>query len=939
MQKMQIQSLALWALILATALACAGVGQGGDYAEPGTIERQGNPLMPTVLKALEQLKPADDEIILFYWRDDGNYEPWGFWVWRFGDGDGAKNWDVTKNIQVVEVDTKKVGYLRLKLDGSNVGEQPLVNPAGEFGFIRRKDAGWDGQTPDFIWNTRLKGRFVVYFEGAKEPEPAAPYQPQIKSAAAIERPDEIVLELSGRHALALEPNPMGFEVVPFDGVAPEVRVVDALPAGNRNNRRANFTQRIVLKLDRELPAGYPYAVRHPEYFAPQRVDTSALVALLADRTIPPRNLELGPIYDSATRSVTFRVWSPFASAVKARLWTRSITVTGPNTPPDFTLDLTVDRTTGVWSGTFNQRDPDGMFYDYLITTAEGTKPALDPYAKSMDAYMNEGGVGRGAIIDLAKTDPPGGWQGLEDHQLAQRVDAVIWEIHVRDLTIAPDSGVTPALKGTYLGFIEKLDHIKSLGVTHVQLLPVQNFYYTDETNRRYEDAGTTNGNNYNWGYDPHSYFAPEGWYATNPADPYARIRELKTLIREIHRRGMGVIIDVVYNHIGNTQVLENLVPGYYLRRNPNGTFTNMSGVGNDIASNRAMARRLIQDSLIYWVREYKVDGFRFDLMGLIDADTILGAYNEIVKLPGKQDILFQGEGWKMFKQEVDPTFVPLDQNYMTKTDVVSVFNDELRDLLKSGGFRDTRKAWLTGGRAKPEEIVSNLMGFPVKYYTADQPGDSMLYVEAHDNLTLADNIAYNTPLDNTTPEGRAEIAARAKIATMLILTGQGIAFLHAGQERGRSKPNIDMKNRSEVHGRFVHNSYDSSDNINQFPWTVPVEYQAMERWVKGVIALRQANRVFRLGSAELVRRSARNLPQPIDTALAYTLEHEGRQWFILANASKEEVTLDLGTDLSGAQVLVDRSNAGTTPVANPDGVSIQGRQVRLAGLVGAILRK
>lgn len=920
-------------------LSCSTTPGGKDFAEPGTIEQEGNPRMPLVLQALQNLAPAEDEVVLFYFRDDGNYEPYGFWLWRFGDGDGAKNWDITKNIRVTEAGGKKIGYLRFKLDGSDMGEQPIVNRDGEFGFIRRQDSGWEGQTPDFVWNTKLKGRFVVFFEGAKEPEPAVPYKPQIKSAAAVDRADEIVLELSGRHALGLEPNAMGFEVVTLEGLRPAVRVVDALPAADRTNRRANYTNRVILKLESELPAGIPLAVRHPEYFAPQRIDTSALVSILGDRTVPPRDLELGALYDPAAKSVTFRVWSPFASRVTARLWTRSVTVTGPNTPPDFTVELVKDQATGVWSGVFNQRDPDGLFYDYLVATAEGTRPALDPYAKSMDAYMNEGGVGRGAIVDLSKSDPPGGWQGAEDYRLEHRVDAVIYEIHVRDLTIAPDSGVTPNLKGTYLGFIEKLDFLKSLGITHIQLLPVQNFYYTDETNRRYEDAGTTSNNNYNWGYDPHSYFAPEGWYATNPADPYARIRELKTLIREIHKRGMGVIIDVVYNHIGNTQILEHLVPGYYLRRNPNGTFTSMSGVGNDIASNRAMARRLIQDSLLYWVKEFKVDGFRFDLMGLIDADTILGAYEQIVKLPNKEDILFQGEGWKMFRKEVDPTVVPLDQNFMTRTDVVSVFNDEIRNLLKGGGFNDTRRAWLTGGRASVSEIISNLMGFPVRNYQADQPGDSMLYVSAHDNMTLADNIAYNTPLDNTTPAGRAEIAARAKLANLLILTGQGIAFLHAGCERGRTKPNVGMRNRSEVHGAFVHNSYDSSDNINQFPWTIPPEYQAMDRWVRGVIALRQANRAFRLRTADAVRQAVRPIAQQAPTSLSYTISHEGRQWFILANASKDEAILDLGVDLSGAQVLVDRSNAGVNPIATPDGVVLSGTSVRLAGLTGAVLRK
>lgn len=933
-----------WELLLLTALfaaSCAGGASsgGGESAEPGTIEALGNPTMNLISAAVEKIAPAEDEIVLAYYREDGNYEAQGFWLWRFGDGDGAKNWDVTKNLSVIEVEGKKIGYLKFKIDGSTLGEQPILNPAGEFAFIRRPDSGWAGQTPDFTWNVKLKGRLVAYFEGAPEPEPIGAYKPQIKAAAAKTQPNEIVLELSGRHALGLEPSSMGFEVVPADGAGPAIAVVDALPAGSVNNRSNNYTNKVLLKLEKDLPAGVAYVVRHPEYFAPERVDTSGLVTILADRTVPPVDMELGAVYDVAGKSVTFRLWSPFASSVTARLWTRSAASGALNTAPDFTVDMTKDNATGVWSASFSQRDPDGMFYDYLVTTAEGTKPALDPYAKSMDAYLNEGGVGRGAIINLAKTEPQGGWQGGDDYRLVQREDAIIYEISVRDFTIAPDSGVTPNLKGTYLGFIEKLNHLKTLGVTHIQLMPVMNFYYTNESIRAYENAGTTSNNNYNWGYDPHSYFTPEGWYSTNAADPYARVRELKTLIREVHKAGMGVILDVVYNHMGNASLLENVVPGYYFRRNANGTLTSMSGVGNDIASNRGMVARLIRDSLVYWAKEYKVDGFRFDLMGLIHADTILKAYNDTIALSGKEDILYQGEGWKMFRKEMDPTFVPLDQNYMTRTDGVAVFNDEIRNLLKGGGFNDTKKAFLTGGSEEVSDIVANLMGMPQGNYSADDPGDSMLYVAAHDNMTLADNIAHNTPLDNTTPAGRAEIAARAKLANLLVLTGQGIAFMHAGQERGRTKPNVGMRNRSEVHGAFVHNSYDSSDNINQYPWTLAAEYQALDRYVRGVIALRQANQAFRLGSSSTVRSEVKPIEQSVATSLSYSISHGGATWYILVNASKEEASFNLGADVTGAQVFVDRTNAGTTAIAAPDGVTLNGNSATLAGLTGAVIRK
>jgi pullulanase len=536
---------------------------------------------------------------------------------------------------------------------------------------------------------------------------------------------------------------------------------------------------------------------------------------------------------------------------------------------------------------------------------------------------------------MERSQPNRGWEGFEDVNLVQREDAIIYEASVRDFTISPDSGVA-GKKGTFLAMIEKLDYIQDLGVTHLQLLPVYNFYYTNEMNQSYEDHGKTGDSNYNWGYDPHNHFTPEGWYATDPLDPYSRMNDFKTLIKEAHRRGLGVIMDVVYNHMGSTQLLEAVVPNYFFRKNSNGTFSSNSGVGNDFASSRAMARKLIVDSLVHWAKEYNIDGYRFDLMGLIDAETILAGYEAVSALPGKEDILFQGEGWQMYRWTKEQEM--MDQNYMTKTDDVAVFNDEIRNLLKAGGFNEEGKGLLTNKAVSKEQIFQNLIGSPQKVYTADDPGDSMLYVAAHDGLTLHDTLAHNADIDHTTTEGKLEIAARAKLANMLILTGQGIAFLHAGQERGRTKPNVNMV-RGETIGQFVRNSYDSADNINQIVWSLEAPFQNLLDYTKGLIALRRSSPAFRIGDAAAVANSATYLKQDDPFSFAYKLDYGGETFFIMINAAEAPSTLEMGRDLEGYRVIADQDVVNLEGVRAPQGVTVAGSTVRLEGLTGAILTK
>ncbi|MBN1945120.1 MAG: hypothetical protein JW797_05555 [Bradymonadales bacterium] len=889
--------------------------------EPGTIEMAGRPEMDLVTVAHEAANPSDEEVVIYYYRSDGDYEPWGVWLWAMPGGNGADHWDYTQDFVVVE----GVGYLKFRKDGADVGGVSPISAENLFGFIIRKDADWtkDGDQ-DRSWNVETSNEVVV-FSGDQGNYPYGPYIPSFEEAV-MTTPTTIKVRLSGRHALEVVPDDNGFVVRHADD-SRTYEIADIQNFDSPEDRNANYTDLLLVTLAEGVEIGPALVIEHPQYLEPFSISTIDLFVQAAESTLPASDYRLGALYTDGSDNVEFRVWSPLSSEVVARIYSAS-----GATEPAYSVPLTLDEATGVWSGTFDTVDPGGMFYDYLVTNRNGTNACLDPYTRSMDAYQDTGGAGRGAIVDLESASAtPEGWAEDAYYDLTAREEAIIYEIHVRDFTIAPDSGVT-GQPGTYLAFIEKLDYLADLGVTHIQLLPVLNFYYTDETDRAYEDSGTASGNNYNWGYDPHNYFTPEGWYASDPTDPYARVKELRELIMAIHEAGMAVTLDVVYNHMAGTFLLDYIVPHYYFRTNPDGSLTSNSGCGNDVATTRTMARRLIVDSTRFWVEHYHVDGFRFDLMGLIDTETMEAAHAACAEV--NEQVLFVGEGWKMYNGPEGTRGT--DQNYMIHTDDITVFNDEIRDLLKAGGLNDQARGFLTNHSSDTQDIFRNLIGQPQDYYTADDPGDSLTYGEAHDNLTMHDNIAHNMPLNDINPAQRQEIIDRMQIGNFLILTGQAIPFLHGGQERARSKPR--RNSTTEIIGNFVSNSYDAADNINQFPWTLDDPAQELYAFTRGLIQIRRATPAFRIGDQEAIDTAAAHIPHTSGLALGYSVTWEGDTYFILANAGRSAATFDLGTDLASAAVLVDSDEAVLEGVSEASGFTLDGSQVTLDPLVPLLLR-
>lgn len=520
--------------------------------------------------------------------------------------------------------------------------------------------------------------------------------------------------------------------------------------------------------------------------------------------------DLGATYKP--EKTTFKVWAPTATNVLLKL-------IHPKTKEETTYAM-VREQKGIWTYTVYE-NIEYFLYTYKTYINFVWREAVDPYAKTVSVNGTYG-----VVVDLSKTNiqkptmPP----------FISMTDAIIYEMHVRDFTIHPKSGVEH--KGKYLGLTERdtlgpngtvtgLSYVKQLGVTHVQLMPVQDFEGVDEL-EPFE---------YNWGYNTVHYNAPEGSYATDPTDPYARIIELKQAIRAFQQEGIRVILDVVYNHvyIRETSSFEQLVPGYYFRYESNGYPSNGTGVGNDLASERKMVRKFIVDSVTYWLSEYGVDGFRFDLMGILDIDTM----NDVRRAIDAIDptVLVLGEGWELA--------TPLPQEKKTTianarhTPRIAYFNDHFRDYVKGSTFQVHDRGFALGDCSYKEAVMEVIRGSIHLFFS---PRQSVNYVECHDNHTLWDKM-----MIANSHESEYIRRKRQKLATAIVLLSQGIPFLHSGQEFYRTKQGIE-------------NSYNAPDEVNRIDWERKSEWEEDIREITALIALRKKHAAFRFFTADQVRR-------------------------------------------------------------------------------------
>ena len=680
------------------------------------------------------------------------------------------------------------------------------------------------------------------------------------------------------------------------------------------------------------------------------------------------------------KRVDLTLWSPSADKVSVAIYDKKdpekvVGTVALEKGEKGTWKQTLDENSGLGISNYT-----GYYYHYQIERQGKTVLVLDPYAKSLAAWNSDLAktdathkVAKAAFVDPAKLGPQDLTYG-KIHNFKSREDAVIYEAHVRDFT--SDPAIAKDLTkpfGTFEAFIEKLDYLKDLGVTHIQLLPVLSYYYVNELkNHERLSAYASSDSNYNWGYDPQNYFSLTGMYSSDPNNPEKRIAEFKNLVNEIHKRGMGAILDVVYNHTANVDIFEDLEPNYYHFMEADGTPRTSFG-GGRLGTTHYMSKRVMVNSIKYLVETYKVDGFRFDMMGDHDAASVEEAYKAARAL--NPNLIMLGEGWRTYSGDENMPTQPADQDWMKHTDTVAVFSDDIRNNLKSGYPNEGQPAFITGGKRDINTIFKNLIAQPTNF-VADSPGDVIQYIAAHDNLTLFDIIAQSIKKDPSKAENYAEIHRRLRLGNLMVLTAQGTPFIHSGQEYGRTKQFRDpayktpvsedkVPNKSHLlrdkdgnpfdYPYFIHDSYDSSDAVNKFDWTKATDGKAYPEnvksrdYMKGLIALRQSTDAFRLKSlqdikdrVQLITVPGQNGVEKEDVVIGYQITApNGDIYAVFVNADEKAREFNLGTafaHLRNAEVLADENQAGPVGIANPQGLEWTEKGLKLNALTATVLR-
>jgi len=607
--------------------------------------------------------------------------------------------------------------------------------------------------------------------------------------------------------------------------------------------------------------------------------------------------DLGAVYHP--EETVIKLWAPTAKDVQLVLFEDATNQTSRLVP------MTRDQD-GVWSASL-KGDMDGKYYLYEITHADAgaARPVVDrvndPYARGCSAN-----TGRTLIYAPRKTNPDH-WN--EDHfvTLKNNVDAVLYEAHIRDFSINTNSCVSNAHRGKYLGMVEEnrrmpngegcgIEHLKQLGITHVHLLPVFDYAVGDETQK--VDDYTW----YSWGYDPVLYNTPEGSYATD-ANGTALQREFKQMVQAFHRNHIGVIMDVVYNHTAATgssraSIFDKVVPGYYYRMDPAGRYANGTGCGNELASEKPMVRKFIVDSIKYWMTEYHIDGFRFDLMGILDRDTMREVYREAKKI--NPNVIIYGEGWQM--EHVLPPDRMMTQAHVAGTGIAA-FNDGIRDNIKGDYAEKTACGFVQG--AGPQyggmgrfhlNIKGQSTGRDQETIPVVSPNETVNYASAHDDLCLWDKLLTSAP---TVPEALRE--NMDKLAAGIVLTSQGIPFLHAGDEFLRSK-NLNS------------NSYDDNNpRVNPIDWSLKTKHKDVFEFYRGLIALRRAHPAFRMTEKAQVDAALEFAPVVPANVVEYVLKDHanGDRWktiLVIFNGNKEPQNLKVTGDWS---IVANDKAAGT----------------------------
>ena len=809
--KIRILSLVLLLIMILNVffVACGEKAPNESGGDPNNDQTPGGDYQ---MPEDEYKLPLEDGYnqLTIYWRHSGSYENCDVWIW-WGDVAGK-------------------GYV---FHECNYGAKVVINvPEGisEVGFIVRKNcsdpggSSWGNATKDYE-----QDRFVV-LDGRE----TVIYLKTGDASQYTSKDGGKTLDMIKKFSLAGMSDVKKIQYL----ITPKT-IISSLDQVKVYEGDREIAVTSVTTLGRQSATGYIEVAEELDLSKSYRVAIEGY----GEKTVIPMGIfdskyfadnyhydgdDLGAVINGD--NTTFKVWAPTASKVVLNLYEK-----GNGVEAYKNVEMTKGDK-GVWSHT--EACGHGTYYTYTVTTAVGTQIATDPYAKA--AGLNGD---RSMVVDLSKTDPEG-WEADQSFStgIKSYTDAVIWEVHVRDFS---NKIASSQYKGKYLAFTEKglvnssgipvgVDYLKALGITHVHLLPVYDYATVNEAEPDKE---------FNWGYDPKNYNVPEGSYSTDPYNGEVRIKEFKQMVQALHAAGIGVDMDVVYNHTYDaTSSFNRIVPYYYYRYTNTGANSSASGCGNDTASERYMFGKFMADSVRYWADEYNLDGFRFDLMGLHDLETMQNVEAAIHTV--NPEALIYGEGWTM-GATIDGS-AQANQSNISKIKptnnaigTIAVFNDAIRDGLKGSVFEKTSKGYINGNPAvNSGNIKFGIAGGMISGQVWRVENSMVVnYMSAHDNNTLWDQLLLSNP--DATDEERMEMN---RLGAAIIMISEGIPFMQAGEEMLRTKDGDE-------------NSYKSSDAINNIDWealtTTSNEYKTM-LYYKGLIALRKAYPIFRAGSGVTV---------------------------------------------------------------------------------------
>ncbi len=798
-----------------------------------------------------------------YLRDDGNYDNMAVWAWphKPTDGGGAF-FDF-----VDEGDPKGAVAVYAIPDGTT-----------EIGFIvTSKDWAKDPDGDRFLdIGGVMSGTINVY---CKTGETAFDVVNGDDVVIGIRLTKAAVEDIAAKNVVSFELTgaPESISASDFsvkNGLGEEIAITSFESEGNKG--KITLADNLDMLKSYTLSYGTgTIAITLPDYYSSEEFESLYTYT----------GTDLGATWSAD--STFFRVWAPTANGITLNLYEA-----GDGGEAYKTVEMTAD-VNGTWKTTV-EGNLDKVYYTYTAHfDGSDTPDIVDPYAKSVGVNGN-----RGQILNLDATDPEG-WDSDTRKTTENINDLVIYELHIRDFSIDEDSGMTN--KGKYLAFTETgtktssgqitgIDYLKDLGVTTVHILPSYDFATIDETKLQ--------KNRYNWGYDPKNYNAPEGSYSTDPYHGEVRINEYKQMVKALHDAGIGVVMDVVYNHTYAADYCYNLlVPGYFHRPNSNG-----SGCGNDVASERSMVNKFITESVAYWAEEYHLDGFRFDLMGLIDVDTM----NNVRKACDKvaDNIVIYGEGWSI-STNITKNIALATQPNSELTPGIAYFSDTIRDGIKGSVFEATDKGFVNGNVRSSAKVLDG-----VKYSESwsASPTQAINYAACHDNLTLWDKINSSNPDD---PEESR--ISQNKFAAAIVFTAQGTPFMLSGEEFLRTKVKSYKEDGTPV---YDHNSYSSKDAVNALYYTRATQYADVYNYYKGLIQMRKAIPEFRLTTVEDVENKLAFVDGLERGIIAYSL---GDKVFVIYNALAEaaNVTLPAGK----WNVVANGDKAGTETLATVEGTA------------------